>query len=499
MEGNGDRGVEPRRMRIRRFSLVLAVLAVSLAPAARSVFVANAVDCPSVEAPPALSFDAPTFIDAEKAGGEPVSVVAQDGSINVSAHAGTTHVYKDPKAASGAPDFAVGYANQTLNWRSVDGGKSWRYIGIAGLPVGPHSATSTGFSDPDYAIDAGGRIYNTEIDLANVSVFSSDDDGQSYNLANPEVSSGDRPWLTAADKDEVFLYINTLQQILRSTDGGITWMLQSINNSAGPKAKMYVNPLNKATGLVGPHGSGGVSISNDEAKTWTAYDGAGLGSNVDFFGAMAVDSAGYVYRGAAGGYGGPNDTTPSGEVSFNYFDQTTKKWGEEAVTIPTPDGDAMWPWFIAGDDGRAAMVWYQSLAGKPTEFYIFAAYTTNAHGTTVTCSDGSTKYTPPQFSVANASGRPIHKGYICLQGTTCNADPSFAKGDRRLGDFLTINYDADGNLFIVSGDTTLLSPTGGPKLVGNPIFMKARSGTPLLAKPMTLRKTRCIANLPVCP
>ena len=91
-----------------------------------------------------------------------------------SAHGGTTHLYKDPQTlAVGAADVLSTYENQTLNWRSTDGGKTWKYIGLAGQQFGPHTATSSGFSDPDYAIDAGGRIYNTEINLANVAVSKS--------------------------------------------------------------------------------------------------------------------------------------------------------------------------------------------------------------------------------------------------------------------------------------------------------------------------------------
>ena len=53
------------------------------------------------------------------------------------------------------------------------------------------------------------------------------------------------------------------------------------------------------------------------------------------------------------------------------------------------------------------------------------------------------------------SGRPIHIGKICLAGTTCNANTDFEAGDRRLGDFFTVNFDLNGNLIIASGDTTL--------------------------------------------
>jgi hypothetical protein len=451
--------------------------------------------CPDLRPAP-LKFGKPSFIDENRAGGEPVSQVAQDGSIIVSAHAGTTHVYKDPGAAPGAGDFAVGYTNQTLNWRSADGGKTWKYVGLAGQEAGPHSATSTGFSDPDLTMDASGKIYNTEIDLANVSVFGSPDDGQSWPTANPEAASGDRPWLTGQEADEVFLYVNSPHQLWRSTDGGITFT--PVTTDFPAVSKLQTDPLNFKKGLIGPTNDGGVAISADDGATWKSYPNPGLGKSTQFFGAIAVDNAGWIYSAAAGGYTGSTDTKPDGEVTFNYFNRKTKKWGATAIHVPMPKGDALWPWLIAGDDGRLAIVWYQTLGKDSHKFYAFAAQTTNAHGSTVTCSDGKKHFVPPQFSVVNASQRPIHEGDICLAGTACNASTNFAQGDRRLGDFFTVNYDHNGTLFIVSGDTTLSSPTEGPKPVGNPIFIKQSSGTKMLVKPIKSRKTRCLFPQPSC-
>ena len=480
-------------MRRLRFLLVPALL-LGLLPLAGSASSSTA-DCP-VPKPAPLKFGKVRYIDKTRAGGEPVSQVAQDGSIIVSAHAGTTHVYKDPQAAPGAGDFLGSYYNQTLNWRSTDGGKTWKYIGLAGAPVGPHSVTSTGFSDPDLTMDAGGRIYNVEIDLANVAVFSSPDDGQSWPVANPIAASGDRPWLTGAEKDEVFLYVNLPHQLWRSTNGGITFDL--VTTSFPADSKLLVDPLKPKTGLLGPAGSG-VAISADDGKTWQSYPGE-LGSTMSFFGAIAADRAGWVYAAGAGGYKGTTDTTPDAEVTFNYFNRQTKQWAREPIRIPTPAGDALWPWIIAGDDGRVAVVWYQTLAGKPNQFYIYAAYTTNGHGSLVRCSDGSRQFVPPQFQVANASGRPIHQGKICLSGTACNASLDFEGGDRRLGDFFTVNFDHLGNIFIASGDTMLSNPTqeGGPKPVANPIFIKQASGDRLLVMPDKIRKTRCLFPLPTC-
>ncbi|HVF53447.1 MAG TPA: sialidase family protein [Actinomycetota bacterium] len=483
-----------RRPGFTRIGLVVGLLTASLpivAGAARS-----APNCPSVKPPP-LKFNEPLFIDENRAGGEPVSQVAQDGSIIVSAHAGTTHVYKDPTAVPGSADFLVGYTNQTLNWRSTDGGDTWQYVGLAGQPAGPHSPTSTGFSDPDLTMDAGGRIYNTEIDLANIAVFSSTDDGQSWPYGNPEITPGDRPWLTGQEADEVFLYVRSLSPaaLWRSTDGGITFtpVNQQIPNDGG---KLLSDPKNPKSGLISPLFGGGAGISADDGATWKTYPG-NLTGGAAFFPIIAADRKGTIYSAAAAGYQGSADAESNGKVTFSYFDRKKKRWSP-AYEIPTPTGDALWPWMIAGDDGRVAVVWYQTLAGNPDEFYIYAAYTMNGHGKRVTCSDGSTKFVPPQWSVVNASGRPIHVGEICLSGTTCNAEADFQDGDRRLGDFFTVNFDSKGNIFIASADTTLTSPTEGPKPVANPIFIKQKRGTRLLARPDETRESRCLFPLPSC-
>ncbi len=481
----------------RRTALFAATVLAAGLPVATTAFGAAPACGSEIKGPP-LAFGPKVFIDKVRPGGEPVSVVGQDGSISVSAHGGTTHVYKEPASvAAGAADVASTYTNQTLNWRSTDGGKTWKHIGLAGTERGPHSLTSTGFSDPDYAIDAGGRIYNTEIDLANVAVFSSGDDGQTYSRANPEVTSGDRPWLTAGRKDEAYLYVNTLQQIFRTGDGGLTWTPQSTANAAGPDAKMYIDPKNP-NGLIGPHNPQGVTISADQGKTWKAYDGATLGKTVDFFGAVAVDKAGNAYRAAAGGYTGPSDKNiGDGEVTFNAFDRKKLAWGAP-VTIPAPAGDMLWPWVVAGDEGKVAVAWLQRTNKAPRAFDMMVAATTNAKGTTVRCANGRTQFVPARWTVVNASRGPVHLGDICLSGTTCNANPSFPAGDRRIGDFFTINYDKNGNLFVVGGDTTTLASGQVPRPTSLPIFI-GTTKSPKMAAPLKTRPTRpsCTVN-PAC-
>jgi hypothetical protein len=445
-------------------ALTVATLAAvaPLSPAA-----AGPVRCPSVSAPD-VRFGTPVYVDKVRPGGEPVSQVAQDGSIIVAGHASTSLLYKSPDAAPGLVDWASQYANQTYVWRSDDHAKTWdRIEEVDGL--GAHTKTSTGFSDPDFAMDDAGTIYGTEIDLVNVSVFSSTDDGRSFPNGNPIAGSGDRPWLGALGPGEVFLIINAPQQLLRSTDGGTTF--EQVDTNFVADGHLWRDPLNPRKGLIGPD-DGGAAISADKGGSWERYP-LKLEPN-EGFRTVAVDRAGWIYSASAGGYEGADDTKPDGKVKFSYFDRKTKKWAKP-LNVPIPEGDVLWPWMVAGDDGRAVAVWLQSLASHPEAFYVYAAYTTNGHGSHVRCSDGSTRFVAPVFSVVNASGRPVHVGNICLQGTACNLDTS---NDRRLGDYFTVNIDAEGRIFMVVSDTMLRTAAGQPKPVANPLIIRQTGGAP---------------------
>lgn len=465
----------------RSLPLLLAVLAV-----AGGSWTARASSCPAPAVEP-LTFAPPVVIDANAAGGEPVSVVAPDGSITISAHAGTTHLLKSPDAAPGSGDFVAGYANQTINWRSTDGGASWTRIGVLPpVPTGPHSLTSTGFSDPDLAMDQAGRLYNTEINLPQVAVYSSLDDGQSWPIANPVASSGDRPWLVAAEPNEVFVLSNAFvaRPLLRSTDGGLTF--EMIQENAPIDGKPIVDPLNPDDGLIGPVGTYGFAISNDDGRNWEIHDEAFLGPSTQFFGTVAADAAGNIYLASAGGYEGSRDIRNEGEVWVAAYERATGTWS--SMRLPTSGNDALWPWIVAGDEGRVAVAWLERGGGAQQSFSVQVAVTTDALGSAIVCEDSSTIEVPATWQVTNASNGPVHLGPICLQGTTCNLNLS---NDRRLGDFITINHDLAGRIFVATGDTRAPNPFGGPKPVANPVFLGQASGPRLLATPIAPRPTRC--------
>src|ERR1043166_4579684 len=145
----------------------------------------------------APTFATPVYVDQQLAGGEPeVFADALHGRLIYSAHEGTTHLYRDGLTMSPWGDFAFvsNYCNQVNTWTSPDGGVNWyrdRYLGS----TCPQNPTYTGFSDPDLTQDAGGRVYNTGINLVNDAVFSSQDGGQTWDKGTGYCHDGDRPWL----------------------------------------------------------------------------------------------------------------------------------------------------------------------------------------------------------------------------------------------------------------------------------------------------------------
>ena len=91
-----------------------------------------------------------------------------------------------------------------------------------------------------------------------------------------------------------------------------------------------------------------------------------------------------------------------------------------------------------------------------------------------------------------------HRRHLPERARTATRSADFQGGDRRLGDFFTVNYDLNGNIIIAAADTRLAGALdGGPKPVSNPIFMKQNGGDPLLEQPIPARPTRPLCDDPV--
>jgi hypothetical protein len=469
--------------------------------AAAGAMLASAVASAPAPAAP-FGFAAPAYVDSSGrlAGGEPVLTTDPvHHTIVYSSHEGTTHIYKQGLPSETTFLFLSGYRNQVNNWTSSDGGKTWKFSEFLGSGFTQPPTQNTGFSDPDLTQDAGGRIYNTGIDLANDSLFSSNDGGKTWDRGTPQCHDGDRPWLAGGKKDEVFLATNTAADghaIFTSTDGGQTCSSTGIIGSGTlpdkrawtGNGKLYyaraadrlVEPISidrLADGSV-PAGVGISTWKRGDTAT-TPHEAARVPGGVyAHWPAIVLDDAGGLYlvydddprvSGSSGGCNGAPTPAPSA-IRMVYSPDLGQHWNAP-VTIAAPAGQrALWPWVAAGDKGKVNVVWYQTnkiadLACQPADLRAMSA--------TVLGADTAS----PQIFTADAAGRPIsNNGNICQSGTTCVATGE----DRRLGDFFTNAVDERGCVIIGTGDTTSNDPvSNGPRNIALPLFLHQNSGPAL--------------------
>jgi hypothetical protein len=92
-----------------------------------------------------------------------------------------------------APDSAN--ADSSFIWRSLDGGKTFKWVPGA-APLGGKVTTCHGGGDTELAVDPAGRLYFNDLTLANFSVARSDDFGRTFTCNNTGVPDTvvDRQW-----------------------------------------------------------------------------------------------------------------------------------------------------------------------------------------------------------------------------------------------------------------------------------------------------------------
>ncbi|MFL6066390.1 MAG: hypothetical protein ACJ74N_01500 [Gaiellaceae bacterium] len=471
-------------------------------PALVTIAVLAALPGSSAAATTAPAFAPPVYVDQQLAGGEPeVFADVLHGRLIYTSHEGTTHLYRDGITNSPWGDFAFvsNYCNQVNTWTSPDGGANWyrdRYLGT----TCPQNLTYTGFSDPDLTQDAGGRVYNTGIDLANDALFSSLDGGQTWDKGTANCHDGDRPWLAGGLTDQVYLATDTVEgsgsghQVFVSTDGGNSCSATGIpdngtladGGSWTAFGKLYYDKLNGS--VVEPaifqHGDGsvGIGISTLPAggTAFTPHEGYRGTSIFAHWPAIAIDKAGTVYvtwdtderqAGTSGGCDGAQ-TPAANSIMLLSTKDLGKTWSAPA-TVAHPGTRVFWPWIAAGDSGKVSVVWYQTEPqdGLPD----LDCQTGHVHAMEASITGASGKN--PQKAIVDAAGRAIHVGWVCQGGTTCVATGQ----DRRLGDYFTNVLDGRGCVLIATGDTRLTDPTtGGPLPTARPLFIRQNGGPRLI-------------------
>ena len=450
------------------------------------------------------TFAPPLYVDQELAGGEP-EVVADPmhGTLIYTAHEGTTHLYRDGITESPWGDFSFvsNYCNQVNVWTSPDGGANWFRNRYLGTPCPTSPAINTGFSDPDLTFDAGGRVYNTGIDLVNDALFSSTDGGLTWDKGTAFCHDGDRPWLAGGGTNQVFLATDTLEgsgsghEIFESTDGGASCSSTAIpDNGSLPDGgsftgfgKLYYDKL--TGGLVEPalfnhpDGSFGVGISTLPAggTAFMPHEAVRGTSLYGHWPAIAIDSGGAVYlvwdtntrqAGTSGGCNGAETPAPNA-IMLESTRDLGQTWSAPIAVAKPTNARVFWPWITAGSAGRISVVWYQTEPqdGLPD----LDCQTGHVHAMEATILNATSK--SPQRTVVDAAGRVIHVGWVCQGGTTCVATGQ----DRRLGDFFTNALDARGCVLIATGDTMLAdATTGAPYPTARPLFIRQNGGPRLV-------------------
>jgi hypothetical protein len=455
-------------------------------------------------APSGPAFAPPVYVDQELAGGEPeVFADTLHGTLVYTAHEGTTHLYRDGIVSSpwGNFSFVTNYCNQVNVWTSPDNGVNWYRDRYLGSPCPTSPAINTGFSDPDLTQDAGGRLYNTGIDLVNDALFSSIDGGKTWDRGTAECHDGDRPWLAGAEANQVYLATDTLEgsmsghQVFVSNDGGSSCSLQGIDDfgsladggSYTGFGKLYYD---RGSGtLIEPaifnHGDGsfgvGISTMAAGASAFTPHEAVKGTSMYAHWPAIAIDAGGAVYltwdtndrqAGTAGGCDGAQTPAPNSIMLVSTKD-LGNTWSTPIAVAHPAGARVLWPWVAAGDAGKVSVIWYQTEPqdGLPD----LDCQGGHIHAMEATLLGATGK--KPQSWVVDAAGRPVHLGWVCQGGTTCVATGQ----DRRLGDYFTNALDARGCVLIATGDSRLTDPTtGAPLPTARPLFIRQVGGPRLL-------------------
>lgn len=469
----------------RRRAVPLVLLAGAgglLVPAVAGTPAASAAAACATQAP--LTWEQPKYVDENRAGGEPLVQTHPSGRLMYSSHAGTTHFYSPEAAATGSTAFVENYEGQTYIWTSDDNGATWDFRDRDGLTTGVGSgAPASGFSDPEFAIDSEGGVYFSEINLANIAVSSSTDRASTWKLKNFfGAVLTDRQWMEADRPGELYFVANafgggtgtplspgTGHFISKSTDGGATFTTNKPN--PGGLGDIRVDKRN-GTVYEAHFAGGNLSVaafrnarSGDLTKTDDNVVAEGV-RLISSFAAIDLDPSGNVYI-TWDDLG--SDEREAG-IYYAYSKDAGRTWSQ-AHQVDDGSGTAIWPWIGVGDDGRVGIAWLQADTRLPSN----DAQTPGEHGWRVvgavtTSGLGCSASADPVFSRSVATPDPVHRGTICQSGTVCQATAT----DRRLGDYISLDVDGTGRMYVGYSDTRVegavslpgfVRQAGGPSLL----------------------------------
>jgi len=426
----------------------------------------------------AIAFGHSTIVDFSATSGEPF--------IN------SAPIAIAPNTPAGAPFVSVPFGLSTtvsILWKSIDGGRTFIQLGS---PITRDAVPAPGGGDTHQDFDALGRFYYNDLSAACVTTAVSDDGGNTFPKVSALACVGpndiggltdDRQWSGGFGDGRGYMTVRNLAASLggnfhlaRTRDAGITWNLfnQQIGtvSQSGPlvvdKTKRNIGGTNFILAYQIYH-TGGTALKmlrikdDDSGAPTVAVDDLPIvtpgGSVATVFPVMAVGRDGSLYVTWSNG-------TQIQMVTSQNFGQTFS--APKVVSGLAAPAAKIMPWVIAGDAGRANIVWYQSTEGignaLTNRWQIYMAQTLNALDAT------------PTYETTTVSEHTVHFGEICLAGLSCDTAVPPGSRDRSFLEFPSITLDDRGAAMIIWNDNTNQSAVtaAAPQVTGAPYVMFAK-------------------------
>lgn len=397
-----------------------------------------------------MTFGPPVQVSADdsQSAAEPSIRVARDGTIYIVAPTGLGNTARDGTESTGGD----------VIWRSEDDGRTWTFLGSLDENIGG--------GDADIAPDHEGTLWGSGLTLVNTTASISTNKGESFNV-NPVGSLStvvDRQWIETY-KAEPFAFMSTgeigldamILSRLERLPGDVPAVSETIRfqHEQGYQwpGEVTVDEKNDLV-YISYNTPGGDSARNDDIMVGRANLDLGdqqqfkvtttVGDSFDSFVAVDVDLAGNVYAVWS-------ERRPSGDGGrdgwTNSYLAVSKDQGEtwsQPVKLNSRPRTTVFPWVVAGSDGRIAVAYYGTRRTGPSpedvlrknrrvpKWRVWVAYSLNATDKSPTIVE----------KLALAKADWLHKGNVCTSGTGC------ATGTRDLLDFFQLDLTPCGKIAI---------------------------------------------------
>jgi hypothetical protein len=414
-------------------------------------------------------------------------------------------------------------------WRSTDYGNTFTFLGKPDQGAGGGDedlAIGIPFAADQILGDSTGRLYYSSLNLADIDLQTSTNEGNTFVPGDSPAKVVDRMWLAGAGTSRDYLITVQLGAALNGTDslivtesddGGITYPNGALINQSlltgtpetgfhsnivaypgylgGPSANssvyttftsadgvdLYVASCAAPCNLPAlPSGAPPSKLNFTSTLAFTAPPGATVGN---VFTPIAVDNDGNLYVVFSMQQLDINSNQTGQNVYLIWSTNGGKTWSK-ALQVNNP-GDsatatAMLPWLTAGDQGNIGVFWYgTNVVGNPNNqtifanakwkiFYAYVNTTTSKPSVQYVVASGTTNGTPDQMAGV------VHYGSICTQGLNCNT--SMPPGNRELAEYSELTHDplgmihmsfSEDNLTAGTAYTWYNKQTAGPGLIPN--------------------------------